>query len=88
VLHELQCEISFKMWCDMTTDGGGYILIGRMNTSVTWSLPSNDIPVGPFGEPHWSSSVGDAPILDFKVQMATKDDFKSTIAHWCVYTHV
>jgi hypothetical protein len=40
------------MWCDMTADGGGYILIGRMNTSVTWSLPAIDIPVEPFGEPH------------------------------------
>jgi hypothetical protein len=70
----------------MTTDGGGFILIGRKNNSITWSVPSNDIPVEPYGDPHWSSTFGDAPILDFRVQMATKEDFKSTVAHWWVET--
>ena len=68
----------------MITDGGGYILIGRKNNSITWSVPSNDIPVEPYGDPHWLSSLGDAQILDFRIQMATKEDFKDTVAHWWV----
>lgn len=51
----------------MTTDGGGFILIGRKNTSETWSVPSNNKPVTPYGEPHWSSNLGDMPIVDFRV---------------------
>jgi hypothetical protein len=66
----------------MTTDGGGFTLIGKMNTSSTWLVPSNDIPVEPFGDPHWSSSLGEVPILDFRVQMAIKENFKTTVAHW------
>jgi hypothetical protein len=68
----------------MTTDGGGFMLIGRKIDSVTWTVPSSNVTVEPFGEPHWSSSLGDAQILDFRVQMATKEDFKATKAHWYV----
>ncbi|XP_046843331.1 uncharacterized protein LOC124437395 isoform X1 [Xenia sp. Carnegie-2017] len=71
-----------RVYCDMTTDGGGFMLIGRQNTSVTWTVPSNNKTVEPFGEPHWISSLGEAPMVDFRVQMATKDDFKTTQAHW------
>ncbi|XP_046839735.1 uncharacterized protein LOC124433918 isoform X2 [Xenia sp. Carnegie-2017] len=71
-----------KVYCDMTTDGGGFMLIGRKNTSVTWTVPSNSKTVEPFGEPHWISSLGEAPMVDFRVQMAIKDDFKTTKAHW------
>ena len=71
-----------KVYCDMTTDGGGYMLIGRKNTSVTWTLPSDSSPVEPYGKPHWSSNFGDAPILDFRIQIATVDDFQSTKSHW------
>ena len=66
----------------MTTDGGGFTLIGHKNTSETWSVPSNKKPVTPFGEPHWSSELGDMPIVDFRVQVATAGDFKYTKAHW------
>ena len=58
------------------------MLIGRKNTSTSWAVPSNNDTVEPYGEPHWSSSLGDAPILDFRVQMAIKEDFKATKAHW------
>ena len=68
----------------MTTDGGGFMLIGRKNNPITWTVPSNSETVEPYGEPHWSSSLGDALILDFRVQMATKEDFKTTKAHWSV----
>ena len=71
-----------KVWCDMKTDGGGYFLIGKKNDSVTWSVPSNNDPVEPFGKPHWHSSFGEVDILDFRIQMASKDDFRATKAHW------
>ena len=66
----------------MTTDGGGFILIGRKNTSVTWTVPSNSKTVEPFGDPHWFSSLGDAPIIDFRVQVANQESFQATKAHW------
>ena len=58
--------------------------MGRKNSSVTWTVPSNSKPVEPFGDPHWSSSLGDAKILDFRVQVATKEDFNTTKADWYV----
>ena len=66
----------------MITDGGGYMLIGTLNDSVTWSVPSNDEPVKPFGIPHWSSALGHAPLMDFRVQVTKGDAFEDTIAHW------
>ena len=66
----------------MSTDGGGYMLFGRMNDTVTWNVPSNNETVEPFGYPHWSSELGDVSVLDFRIQVASKDDFKSTKAHW------
>jgi hypothetical protein len=66
----------------MKTDGGGYILIGKINNSVIWSVPSNDDPVKPFGKPHWCSSFGEVNIIDFRVQMASKENFATTNAHW------
>ena len=60
------------------------MLVGRKNTPVTWTVPSNKKTVEPYGEPHWSSSLGDAPILDFRIQMAISEDFKTTKAHWLV----
>ena len=60
------------------------MLIGRKKNSITWTVPSNNTTVEPHGEPHWSSSLGDALILDFRVQMAINDDFKTTKAHWLV----
>ena len=69
----------------MSTDGGGWALIGRKTNAVTWTVPSNNKTVEPFGEPHWSSSLGDAPIVDFRVQVATQEDFSATKAHWWVY---
>ena len=66
----------------MTTDGGGYILVGRMNDSVTWNVPSSNATVKPFDEPQWSSAFGDIPILDFRVQVAADEEYAKTIAHW------
>lgn len=66
----------------MTTDGGGYFLIGRKETPETWTVPSNADPLHPYGSPHWLSSVGDAPMMDFRIQVATSDNLKATKAHW------
>ena len=79
---KLSGNVSRKAWCDMTTDGGGWLLIGRKKNAVTWTVPSNNKTVEPFGEPHWSSSFGDAPIVDFRVQVATQEDLSKTKAHW------
>lgn len=70
----------------MTTDGGGYMLIGRMNDSVTWDVPSDNTTVAPFDDPQWSSAFGDIPILDFRVQVAADKEYRQIQAHWCVLT--
>ena len=66
----------------MTTDGGGFMLIGHKNSSITWTVPSNDDPVEPLGFPHWSSALGDTSMLDFRIQMSSSADFKLTKTHW------
>ena len=66
----------------MSTDGGGYILIGRMNSTVTFDVPSSNTTVEPFGPSQWSSEFGDVSVLDFRIQVASDDDFESTKAHW------
>ena len=71
-----------KVWCDMTTNDGGYMLFGRTNSSITWTVPSSTIPVEPYGDPHWASHLGDAPILDFRIQMSSAEDLSKTLAHW------
>ena len=64
------------------------MLIGRKRNASTLSVPSNNTVVEPFGDPHWTSAFGDAPVLDFRVQMATKEDFKATKAHWLVIINI
>ena len=66
----------------MFTDGGGYMLFGKMNSSVTWNVPSDNIPVTPYGVPQWASYLGHAPILDFRVQIAKEEDLRNITAHW------
>jgi hypothetical protein len=58
------------------------MLVGKKKGPKTWSVPSTSIPLQPFGDAHWLSSLGDAPIMDFRIQIATADDFKNTKAHW------
>ncbi|XP_046843367.1 uncharacterized protein LOC124437433 [Xenia sp. Carnegie-2017] len=72
-----------KVWCDMKTDGGGFTLVARKQDAVTWDIPSVDKPVHPFSkDKYWTSQLGDAPILDFRIQLSTSDSFKNTKAHW------
>ena len=67
----------------MKTDGGGFTLVARKHDAVTWDIPSLDKPVHPFSKvKYWTSQLGDAPILDFRIQLSTSDSFKNTKAHW------
>ena len=66
----------------MTTDGGGFILFGYQNSSVTWNISFTDKPVDPFGSPHWSSVLGNASILEIRVQVSSSKEFKDTKTHW------
>ena len=66
----------------MSTDGGGYILLGIMNNTVTWNVPSRNTTVEPFGTLQFSSAFGDVSILDLRIQVATDAQYKQTIAHW------
>ncbi|XP_028403369.1 uncharacterized protein LOC114526068 isoform X2 [Dendronephthya gigantea] len=78
----LNGNVPKRVYCDMTTDGGGYILVGYMNDTVTWNVPSNNETVEPFGDPHWSSEFGDLQVIDFRIQVSSDDDFENTKAHW------
>jgi hypothetical protein len=66
----------------MSTDGGGYILIGHMNDTVIWDVPSSNATVEPFGYPQWSSELGDISVMDFRIQVASNDNFENTRVHW------
>lgn len=72
----------YKAWCDVTTDGGGYLLIATKNNSITWTVPSSAEIVDPFGDPHWSSIFGNIEILDIRFQFSTSKNFSDTKAHW------
>ncbi|XP_028413273.1 uncharacterized protein LOC114536122 [Dendronephthya gigantea] len=71
-----------RVYCDMNTDGGGFALIGKLNSSVTWKVPSQNTTVDPFGESQWSSDLGDAPVLDFRIQISTTGNLAKPNAHW------
>lgn len=66
----------------MTTDGGGYMLVARKH-AIAWDIPSKDKTVDPHtNELFWTSQLGDAPILDFRIQLSTSKFFNGTKAHW------
>ncbi|XP_028396090.1 uncharacterized protein LOC114520085 [Dendronephthya gigantea] len=71
-----------RVWCDMKTDGGGFMLVARKH-AIAWDIPSKDEPVHPLSdELFWTSQLGDAPILDFRIQLSTSKHFNGTKAHW------
>ncbi|CAB3991977.1 Hypothetical predicted protein, partial [Paramuricea clavata] len=71
-----------QIWCDVHTDGGGFALVGMMDSPVSWTVPSNSTPVDPQGPPHWLSDLGDVKVLDFRVQFSTDKSFEGTKADW------
>jgi hypothetical protein len=75
--------ILIQAWCDVDTAGGGFMLVGKKDSPVTWTVPSNPTPVDPKGLPHWSSEFGDLEVLDFAIQISVNSDVtKGTQAHW------
>ena len=67
----------------MTTDGGGFALVARKHDAIMWDIPSKNQPAEPHSnETYWTSQLGDAPILDFRIQISTSDSFDGTKAHW------
>lgn len=71
-----------KAWCDVTTDGGGFVLVAKKDDPVTWTVPSSKETVDPHGKPHWSSTFGKVEMLDIRFQISTTSNFKDTKAHW------
>ena len=71
-----------KAWCDVTTDGGGFMLVAKKDDPVTWTVPSSKDTVGPHDKSHWSSIFGKVEMLDIRFQVSTTLHFKDTKAHW------
>ena len=74
-VKKLRCHFVWQIWCDVHTDGGGFTLVGMKNSPVSWTVPSNAIPVHPQGPPHWSSNLGDLKVLDFRVQVSKSGEY-------------
>ena len=52
------------------------------DSPVSWTVPSNTIPVHPQGPPHWSSKLGGVKVMDFRVQFSQDKSFEGTKADW------
>lgn len=63
-------------------DGGGFILLGKKDSPVTWTVPSSRTPVDPNGPAHFSSLFGNFKVEDFAIQISTSKGFDGTKAHW------
>ena len=66
----------------MTTDGGGFMLVGYKDSPKSWTVPSDDSLLSPQGSPHWSSAFGKVSMLEFRIQVSTTKDFRDTKADW------
>ena len=65
----------------MTMDGGGFSLIAHKTSAVTWTVPSNNTRVDRFSSHQWSSALGNASVMDFRVQLSTSNNFRDKKAH-------
>ncbi|XP_028392384.1 uncharacterized protein LOC114516957 isoform X2 [Dendronephthya gigantea] len=81
-INGLGLNTTLKVWCDVKTDKGGFMLVGNKNSPISWTVPSNSQIVTPNGPPHWSSDFGDVPMIEFRVQVSTTNDPKDVKADW------
>jgi hypothetical protein len=59
------------------------MLVARKHDAIVWDVPSKDQPAEPkSSDTYWTSQLGDAPILDFRIQLSDSDSFDDTKAHW------
>ena len=59
------------------------MLVARKHDAIILDVSSKDESVEPHSnETYWTSQLGDAPILDFRIQISTSDSFDDTKAHW------
>ena len=65
-------------------DGEGFSLIAHKTSAVTWTVPFHNTRVDPFSSHQWYSALGNASVMDFRVQLSTSNNFHDKKAHWFV----
>ena len=58
------------------------MLVGYKDSPVSWTLPSDPSLVSPSGKPHWSSVLGNASMLEFRIQVSTTKYLQQAKADW------
>ena len=79
---------SQQAWCDMETDGGGFMLIGVQDSPITWDVPSYPKLIKPLDTRCWSSSFGNMFIQEFRIQVSISKSFYNTKAHWLEFIQI
>ncbi|XP_062513127.1 uncharacterized protein LOC134188929 [Corticium candelabrum] len=69
-------------YCDMTTDGGGWLLIGKSFQPNVRNLGSTSEPVTLTSEQGWSNRFPSILVNDFRVQFSTSRSVGDTKGHW------
>ena len=58
------------------------MLVGHKDSPESWTLPSYLSVVAPDGKPHWSSVLGNASMVEFRIQISVTKSPKQTTADW------